>query len=74
MTKPRSLSKEAQEASTPLELWQLFFTDEMIELIVLHTNEKILEEQEERQFSAERLQKSPYIKPVDKVKQSFASL
>jgi hypothetical protein len=66
MSKPRSISREAQEAETPKQLWQLFFSDEMLSLIVQHTNEKIADDQE--RWTAERLQKPSYMKPIDKVK------
>lgn len=72
MSKGRTLSSQAQAAKTPQELWQLFFTDEMLDLIVERTNEKIAESCQDKSYSAERLQQSPYIKPVDKVKSKFS--
>ena len=67
MTKARKLSQEAEAAGKPLELWQLFWTDEMLDVIVTHTNEKIAEELAERNLTREQLQKSPHLKPLDKV-------
>ena len=67
MSKGRTLSEEAKAAETPKELWQLFFTDEMLDLVVERTNQKIAESFLDKQYSAERLKQSPYIKPVDKV-------
>jgi hypothetical protein len=66
MSRPRCISTEAKEAGTPKEIWQLFFSEEMLDLIVLHTNQKITEEQEEK-WTAERLQRCSHMKPIDKV-------
>ena len=38
-----SISKEAEEAKSPGELFGLFFTDQMIDMIVERTNTKIRE-------------------------------
>jgi len=62
----RRLSPQAQAAVTPKQHWQCFFTDEILELIVEYTNMKIAESILEKEYSAERLQQSPYIRPVDK--------
>lgn len=67
MTKPRRLSREAQEADTTLELWKLFFTEKMLDLIVERTNQKIEEDLANTERTAEFLKKSPHLKPVDKV-------
>jgi len=45
---------------------KLFFK-EMRDLIVLYTNQCIAESIEEKNYSAERIKQSPYIKPVDRV-------
>lgn len=71
MSKPRKLSEEAAAASSPLELWELYWTDEMLDIIVTHTNEKIAEELLEKDLTEEQLQKSPYLRLVDKVKNCF---
>ncbi len=71
MTKPRTLSREAQMAEKPIEFWELFFTSKMLDLIVEHTNEKIQAEIDDRRHetgSEEFLKKSPHLKIVDKVK------
>jgi hypothetical protein len=64
----RRLSDQAQAAVTPKEHWLCFFTEEIRDLIVKHTNEKIADSIQEKKYSAERLQQSPYIKPVDRVR------
>jgi hypothetical protein len=71
MTKPEKISTEAAAAKTADELWGLFFTDQMLDEIVQHTNESIAEEVEELQYSAERMRKSPYICATDKVGKFF---
>jgi hypothetical protein len=74
MSKGRTLSKEAQEAKKPIEFWELFFTAEMLDLIVDHTNEKIQAEIANRRQvtgSDEFLKKSPHLKTLDKVRNSF---
>lgn len=73
MTKVRKLSAEAEAAGKPLELWQLFWTDEMLDVIVTHTNEKIAEVVAEKNLTREQLHKSSYIRPVDKVKHFLSS-
>jgi hypothetical protein len=67
MTKPEGLSAEAAAASTEDELWGLFMTDEILDNIVRYTNDSIQEDMEQLQYSAERMNQSPYIKPIDKV-------
>ncbi len=77
MTKPRTLSREAQDAEKPIEFWELFFTDEMLDVTVKHTNEKITAEiNSKRQAtgSDEFLKKSPCIKIMDKVKNIVLNL
>jgi hypothetical protein len=74
LTTDRRLSAQAQAAVTPKQHWECFFTDEILELIVEYTNMKIAESIQEREYTAERLQQSPYIKPVDKVKSLQQSL
>jgi hypothetical protein len=68
MTKGRSLSREAQNAETPLEHWEIFFTEAMLDLIVEHTNEKIREDLAKEKRSAGLMEKSPHLKLMDKVK------
>jgi hypothetical protein len=67
MTKGEKISAQAEAAETVDELWSLFFTDEMLEKIVIYTNESIAEEVDNLQYSAERMRKSPYIRSIDKV-------
>jgi hypothetical protein len=74
LTTDRRLSAQAQAAVTPKQHWECFFTDEILELIVEYTNMKIAESIQENEYTAERLQHSPYIKPVDKVKSLQQSL
>ena len=40
-TKERTIRPEADACQEPIDFWQLFFTEEMLDLIVVHTNEKI---------------------------------
>jgi hypothetical protein len=67
MTKDEKISAAAAQADTEDKLWSLFFTEEMLDLIVQHTNECIAEEVEHLQYPPERMRKSPYISPIDKV-------
>jgi len=46
-TKDRSVHKDADGCEEFIDFWQLFFTEEMLELIVMHTNEKIQGELDE---------------------------
>jgi hypothetical protein len=69
--RPRTLSGEAQQAEKPIEFWQLFFTDQMLDLIMEHTNQKISADIDDRRRltgSDVFLNKSPHLKLVDKVK------
>ena len=61
----RKLSDEAAEAETIEEIWQLFITDKILDLIVKQTNVKIAEDLDKGKFSNERLAKSPYLRPTD---------
>lgn len=63
--KPRALSEEAKAAVEPVQLWQLFFTEDMLNILVVHTNEKIAEDHEAKQYSQATLKKNPYLKQVD---------
>lgn len=66
----RRLSEQAQNAETTADLWGCFVTDELLEVILLHTNEKIREsedKQEGHEYSSERLKKSPHLKETDLV-------
>jgi len=70
-TKDRSISEEAQQAEKPIEFWHILFTEEMLDVIVLHTNEKIQGEIDERRAetgSYEFLKKNSHLKLIDKVK------
>jgi hypothetical protein len=67
MTKGEKISTEAEAAETVDQLWSLFITEEMLDKMVLYTNQSIAEEVENLQYSTERLRKSPYIRPIDKV-------
>lgn len=70
-TRPRTLSREAQQAEKPIEFWQLFFTDQMLDLIMEHTNQKISADIDDRRRltgSDAFLIKSPHLKHVDMVK------
>jgi hypothetical protein len=67
MTKGEKISAEAAAADTVDKLWSLFFTEEMLDKIVQYTNESIVEEVDQLQYSAERMAKSPYIRATDKV-------
>lgn len=59
--------KEAKAATTYTELWRLFFTDEMLNLLVQYTNQKISDELEAKGYTAERLQKATHIRLTDEV-------
>jgi hypothetical protein len=66
----RQLSTEAKNAEKIVDIWGCLVTDELLEVILLHTNEKIREsadKQEDNQYSSARLKKSPYLKETDKV-------
>lgn len=65
--KPRALSEEAKAAQEPVELWQLFFTEDMLKILVDCTNQKIAEDHEAKQYTEATLKKNPYLKPVDLV-------
>jgi len=76
-TKDRSISAEAQQAEKPIEFWHILFTEEMLDVIVLHTNEKIQGEIDERRAetgSYEFLKKNSHLKLIDKVKYYFYPL
>lgn len=65
--KPRALSEDAKAAREPIELWQLFFTEDMLRILVDCTNQKIAEDHEAKQYSEATMKKNPYLKPVDLV-------
>ena len=70
-TKDRSISAEAQQAKKPIEFWHILFTEEKLDVIVLHTNKKIQGEIDERRAetgSYEFLKKNSHLKLIDKVK------
>lgn len=54
-------------ATTHLDLFKLFFTDEMLDLLVTYTNHKITEDHASNNYSKETLASSPHISQVDKV-------
>ena len=61
------LSEPAREARTAAELWLLFITEEMLDLVVKYTNEKIQEDLQQANHPVERLKNSTYIRTTDKV-------
>ena len=65
------LSEPAREARTAAELWLLFITEEMLDLVVKYTNEKIQEGLEKACYSQQRIRKSPYLRATDKVSYDF---
>ena len=67
MRKPEGISDEAKAAVTEGDFWSLFFTEEILEQIVDCTNQKIDEECQKMGYSEDRMKKSPYIAPTDKV-------
>jgi hypothetical protein len=67
MSKPERLSKEALAAETAGDFWSLFFTDELLRILVDSTNEKIEEAFLKNSYSDERLRTSPYISQTDEV-------
>lgn len=67
MGKPQQLSAEAQAAKTNGQLWSLFITPEILEVIEKYTNEKIAEDLAKKKYSEEKLRKCPYLKQTDKV-------
>ena len=64
---PPQLSDQAKVAETTAELWQLFITEEMLDLMVQYTNEKIQEDLQQANHPIERLKNSTYIRTTDKV-------
>jgi len=67
MTKPRSLSEEAKAARTYTELWNLFFTESMLDKLVEYTNQKIDDNFVKNNYTRDRLNKSPHLRHTDKV-------
>ena len=67
MTKPERLSAEAQAAKTPAEMWELFFTSEMQDLIVTHTNRNISDKIIKLQLKGMDVSKKSHIKVTKKV-------
>ncbi len=67
MSKPQKMSVEAEAATTEGDLWSLFFTSEMLRKIVEATNDKIEHEFLSKDYSDERMKKSPYIATTDEV-------
>jgi hypothetical protein len=61
------MSEEAAAATTEGDLWSLFFTKEMLRKIVDATNDKIEEEFLAKDYTDERMKKSPYIATTDEV-------
>jgi hypothetical protein len=68
VTPPRLLSARARQAGTVTELWNLFFTGEMLDLVVKYTNENIEDYLAKANFSKQRIKKSTYLKTTDKVR------
>jgi hypothetical protein len=69
-TKDRTISREVQQAEKPIEFWHIMFTEEMLDLIVQHTNEKIQGEinaRREETGSDEFIKKTAHLKILDKV-------
>jgi hypothetical protein len=64
----QKLSQEAQNSKKTSDLWGCFVTNEIMEIILLHTNEKILENHQQRNYSRVRLRKSPHLQETDLVK------
>lgn len=62
------MSAEAAAAETEGDLWSLFFTQEMITLIVAATNDKIEEDFVKKAYTDEYLKKAPHIDYTDEVK------
>jgi hypothetical protein len=54
-SKVQSLSEEAKAAKRPVDLWKLLITDEIVDLIVKYTNDKISEELQKKPDSAASL-------------------
>jgi hypothetical protein len=67
MSKPEKISDEALAAQSAGDMWSIFFTEEMLRIIVDCTNEKIEESFLKNDYSEERLRKSPYIAQTDMV-------
>ena len=69
-TKDRTISREVQQAEKPIEFWHIMFTEEMLDLIVLHTNEKIqgqINDRIQETGSDEFIKKTAHLKLLDKV-------
>jgi hypothetical protein len=67
MTKASKMSDEATAAETEVDFWSLFFTQEMVTLIVSATNDKIEEDFVKKAYTDEYLKKAPHIDYVDEV-------
>jgi hypothetical protein len=67
MSRPEKISAEAEAAKTTADIWELFITPEMVTNITRWTNQKILEDMDEHQYSRDKLLKCPYLKTVDEV-------
>jgi hypothetical protein len=63
-----SISNEAKAAETTGDLWSLFITEEMLDLIVLYTNQKIDEDIQTNDYTEEQIRKHSHIRHVDKVR------
>jgi hypothetical protein len=74
MTKPEKLSDNALAAKTTAELWGLFFTDNMLDKLVMYTNDKIQETLDKKQYTPAQRRKNTHLKTVDKVHISFLFL
>jgi hypothetical protein len=68
------MSEEAKNAEKAVDLWSCLVTDELLQVILLHTNEKIREsedEQKDHRYPSARLKKSPHLKETDMVSKFF---
>ena len=62
------ISDQAKAAESTADLWSLFFTDEILDLIVTYTNQKIDEDIVAYNYTQESLKKHCHIRHVDKVR------
>ena len=70
--KRQALSEEVKEAKRVVDVWKLLITDDIVNLIVKYTNDKIREDLLKKQFTPQRLAASRYLGLTDAVSYSFS--
>jgi hypothetical protein len=67
MSKSEELSDAAKAATTTEDIWSLFITDDILDEIVMYTNQKIDEDILKAKYSKDYLEKNNHITHIDKV-------